>query len=625
MCGIVGYVGVRQAAPILLDGLSRLEYRGYDSAGIAVRDEQSAHIEVVKAKGRLTNLMQMTDSGRAVSGTCGIGHTRWATHGEPSALNAHPHYSKEKRVVIVHNGIIENYQELRESLVRKGYTFSTQTDTEAAALLLDSYYAESSAPSPRERALEAIRRMMIRVRGSYALGILFGDQPGVIYAARKDSPLIVGRCEGENEGHVLASDVPAVLGYTRQVVYIDNLEIACMTRDELHVYNIDGEEIEKPFVEIRWDAAAAEKDGYEHFMMKEIHEQPRAVRDTLSPRIREEEGGRVIDLSDSGMTDEALSGVRRVLLIGCGSAYHVGMAARTVIEQLARVPADAELASEFRYRGPILEEGTLAIVISQSGETADSLAALRLCRERGVPTLAVVNVVGSSIAREADAVLYTWAGPEISVATTKAYSTQLAALYLVAVKLAALRGSIDDAREQALIAELLALPEKIERALADKERLQWFANKMAACRDVFFIGRGLDYAISMEGSLKLKEISYIHSEAYAAGELKHGAISLIEDGVLVVGVATQPELFAKTVSNLTEARSRGAYLMGLTPYGQYAIEDTVNFTVYVPRTEALFATSLAVVPLQLLAYYISCARGLDVDKPRNLAKSVTVE
>ena len=625
MCGIVGYVGVRQAAPILLDGLSRLEYRGYDSAGIAVRDEQSAHIEVVKAKGRLTNLMQMTDSGRAVTGTCGIGHTRWATHGEPSALNAHPHYSKEKRVVIVHNGIIENYQELRESLTRKGYVFRTQTDTEAAALLLDSYYAESGAPTPRERALEAIRRMMIRVRGSYALGILFGDQPGVIYAARKDSPLIIGRCEGESEGHVLASDVPAVLGYTRQVVYIDNLEIACMTREELHVYNIDCEELEKPRVEIRWDAAAAEKDGYEHFMMKEIHEQPRAVRDTLSPRIREEEGGRVIDLSDTGMTDEALAAVRRVLLIGCGSAYHVGLAARTVIEQLARIPADAELASELRYRGPVLEEGTLAVVISQSGETADSLAALRLCRERGVPTLAVVNVVGSSIAREADAVLYTWAGPEISVATTKAYSTQLAALYLVAVKLAALRGRIDGGREQALIAELLSLPEKIERALADKERLQWFANKMAACKDVFFIGRGLDYAISMEGSLKLKEISYIHSEAYAAGELKHGAISLIEDGMLVVGVATQPELFAKTVSNLTEARSRGAYLMGLTTYGQYAIEDTVNFTVYVPRTEALFATSLAVVPLQLLAYYISCARGLDVDKPRNLAKSVTVE
>ena len=626
MCGIVGYVGVRQAAPILLDGLSRLEYRGYDSAGIAVRDEQSAHIEVVKAKGRLTNLMQMTDSGRAVSGTCGIGHTRWATHGEPSALNAHPHYSKEKRVVIVHNGIIENYQELRESLVRKGYTFSTQTDTEAAALLLDSYYAESSAPSPRERALEAIRRMMIRVRGSYALGILFGDQPGVLYAARKDSPLIIGRCEGENEGHVLASDVPAVLGYTRRVVYIDNLEIACMTRDELHVYNIDGEEIEKPFVEIRWDAAAAEKDGYEHFMMKEIHEQPRAVRDTLSPRIKEaEDGTRSIDLSETSLTDDDLRAVSRILLIGCGSAYHVGMAERYVIEKLSRVPCEVELASEFRYRDPILAENCLAVIVSQSGETADSLAALRLCKERGVRTLAVVNVVGSSIAREADAVMYTWAGPEISVATTKAYSTQLAALYLLAVKLAAVRGSIDAAREQALIGELLALPEKIERILGDKERLQWFANKMAASKDVFFIGRGLDYAISLEGSLKLKEISYIHSEAYAAGELKHGTISLVEEGVMVVGVATQPELFEKVVSNLVEVRSRGAYLFGLTTYGQYAIEDTVNFTVYVPRTDPLFATSLAVVPLQLLAYYISCAKGLDVDKPRNLAKSVTVE
>ena len=625
MCGIVGYVGVCQAAPILLDGLGKLEYRGYDSAGIAVRDASKEHIEVVKAKGRLKNLMQMTDSGRAVHGTCGIGHTRWATHGEPSTLNAHPHYSKEKRVVVVHNGIIENYQEIRESLMRRGYVFRTQTDTESAALLLDSYYSESHASGPRERALDAIRRMMIRVRGSYALGILFGDQPGVIYAARKDSPLIVGRCEGEMAGHVIASDVPAVLGYTRNVVYIDNQEIACLTADEMHFYNIDCEEIEKPLVEIRWDAAAAEKDGYEHFMMKEIHEQPRAVRDTLSPRIREEEGKRVIDLSETGLTEEDFAGVRRVHLIGCGSAYHVGMAARYVIEQLSRVPTDVDLASEFRYRDPILEEGALVIIISQSGETADSLAALRLCKERGVRTLAVVNVVGSSIAREADAVLYTWAGPEISVATTKAYSTQLAAMYLVATKLAATHGRIAPEREQQLIEEMLALPEKIERVLTDKERLQWFANKMAACRDVFFIGRGLDYAISMEGSLKLKEISYIHSEAYAAGELKHGTISLIEDGVLVVGVATQPDLFPKVTSNMVEVRSRGAYLLGLTTYGQYAIEDTVNFTVYVPRTDALFATSLAVVPLQLLAYYISCAKGLDVDKPRNLAKSVTVE
>ena len=628
MCGIVGYVGVRQAAPILLEGLSKLEYRGYDSAGIAVRDENSEHVEVVKAKGRLRNLMQMTDSGNAVRGCCGIGHTRWATHGEPSAVNAHPHYSKEKRVVVVHNGIIENYQDIKDMLRRKGYAFRTQTDTEAAALLLDSYYTEPgrSSLSPRERALGAIRDMMIRVRGSYALGILFGDQPGVIYAARKDSPLILGCCEGEMEGHMIASDVPAVLQYTRKVVYIDNLEIACLTREEMHVYNIDCEEIEKPVAEIRWDAAAAEKDGYEHFMMKEIHEQPRAVRDTLSPRIKEaEDGTRSIDLSETSLTDDDLRAVSRILLIGCGSAYHVGMAERYVIEKLSRVPCEVELASEFRYRDPILAQNCLAVIVSQSGETADSLAALRLCKERGVRTLAVVNVVGSSIAREADAVMYTWAGPEISVATTKAYSTQLAALYLLAVKLAAVRGRIDAAREQALIGELLALPEKIERILGDKERLQWFANKMAASKDVFFIGRGLDYAISLEGSLKLKEISYIHSEAYAAGELKHGTISLVEDGVMVVGVATQPELFEKVVSNLVEVRSRGAYLFGLTTYGQYAIEDTVNFTVYVPRTDPLFATSLAVVPLQLLAYYISCAKGLDVDKPRNLAKSVTVE
>ncbi len=627
MCGIVGYVGVSQAAPILLEGLTRLEYRGYDSAGIAVREETAAHIEVVKAKGRLKNLMEMTDSGHAVRGCCGVGHTRWATHGEPSTNNAHPHCSQDKRVAVVHNGIIENYQEIRTSLQRKGYVFRTQTDTEAAALLLDSYYAEGaqSGLAPRERALLAIHHLMIRVRGSYALGILFGDQPGVLYAARKDSPLIVGCCAGELHGHMIASDVPAVLGFTRSVVYIGNDEIACLTKDELHIYNIDCEEIEKPVVEIQWDAAAAEKDGYEHFMMKEIHEQPRAVRDTLSPRIKEDEGRRWIDLSETGISDEELAGVSRITMVGCGSAYHVACAARVVIEQLAHVPCEVDLASEFRYRDPILEESGLVILISQSGETADSLAALRLCKARGVRTLAVVTVVGSSIAREADAVLYTWAGPEISVATTKAYSTQLAALYLVAVKLAAVRGAIDGVRQAQLIEEMLALPDKIERALSDKERVQWFANKMAACKDVFFIGRGLDYAISLEGSLKLKEISYIHSEAYAAGELKHGTISLIEDGVLVVGVATQPALFEKVVSNMTEVRSRGAYLFGLTTYGQYAIEDTVNFTVYVPRTEALFATSLAVVPLQLLAYYISCAKGLDVDKPRNLAKSVTVE
>ena len=623
MCGIVGYVGVRQAAPILLDGLSRLEYRGYDSAGIAVRDEQSAHIEVVKAKGRLTNLMQMTDSGRAVSGTCGIGHTRWATHGEPSALNAHPHYSKEKRVVIVHNGIIENYQELRESLVRKGYTFSTQTDTEAAALLLDSYYAESSAPSPRERALEAIRRMMIRVRGSYALGILFGDQPGVLYAARKDSPLIIGRCEGENEGHVLASDVPAVLGYTRQVVYIDNLEIACLTREELHIYNIDGEELEKPFVEIRWDAAAAEKDGFEHFMMKEIHEQPRAVRDTLSPRIREEEGGRVIDLSDSGITDEALSGVRRVLLIGCGSAYHVGMAARTVIEQLARVPADAELASEFRYRGPILEEGTLAIVISQSGETADSLAALRLCRERGVPTLAVVNVVGSSIAREADSVLYTQAGPEISVASTKAMCSQMLMLCLMALYWGERRGVTDAGFRKSVIRSLLDLPGKLEKALPDMhEKARELSRKYARAKNFFYLGRGHCYPMALEGALKLKELSYIHAEGYAAGEMKHGPIALIDQTFPTFALALKDELLPKVVSNIVEIQARQGRVITLTNEGC----DVKGDDIWVIPDVGKPLTAFFVLPaLQLFSYETSDYLGKDVDQPRNLAKSVTVE
>lgn len=627
MCGIVGYVGVKQAAPILLSGLMRLEYRGYDSAGIAVRNDSAEHIEIVKAKGRLKNLMDMTDSGRAVAGCCGIGHTRWATHGEPSVLNAHPHFSEEKRVVAVHNGIIENYQEIAETLKKKGYVVKSQTDTEVAVLLLDSYYAENAKKGMNscERALDAITHLMNRVRGSYALGILFGDQPGVIYAARKDSPLIIGQCTAEERGNLIASDVPAVLGLTRNIIYMENYEIARLTQDEIHLYNMDGEEIEKPVVSIQWDETAAEKDGYEHFMMKEIHEQPRAVRDTLSPRIKEDEQGEYIDLSELPWKQEDFAELSRVVIVGCGSAYHVGCAARYVIESLAAIPCEVDLASEFRYRSPIMDEQSLVIIISQSGETADSLAALRLCKERGVKTLAIVNVVGSSIAREADAVIYTWAGPEIAVATTKAFSTQLIVVYLLAIKLAAAKGRIDRSREVELAREMLSLPEKMERVLSDKERVQWFANKMSVCKDVFFVGRGMDYAISMEGSLKLKEISYIHSEAYAAGELKHGTISLIEDGVLVVGIATQPDLFEKVMSNMVEVRSRGAYLFGLTTYGQYAIEDIVNFTVYVPRTEKLFSTSLAIIPLQLLAYYISCAKGLDVDKPRNLAKSVTVE
>ena len=613
MCGIVGFTGAAQAAPILLDGLSKLEYRGYDSAGIAVQDEKGK-IEVVKAKGRLKVLSEMTDGGSAVPGCCGIGHTRWATHGEPSVLNAHPHYSRDEKIAVVHNGIIENYQELKDRLIKRGFSFVSQTDTEVVAQLLDYYYTGVSAGD----ALDAIARMMLHVRGSYALGVLFADQPGTLYAVRKDSPLIVGRIE---DGAIIASDVPALLKYTRTVYYIDNLEIARMTPDSIEFFNADREPVQREAATIEWDAEAAEKGGYEHFMMKEIHEQPAAVRDTLSPRIKDG----CIDLSELSLDEEAIRKVRRLYIIGCGSAYHVGVAARYVFESLARIPVEVDVASEFRYRDPVLEPDSLAVIISQSGETADTLAALRACKEHGVRTIGVVNVVGSSIAREADATLYTWAGPEIAVATTKAYSTQLAACYLLAVEFARVRGTLAEGQYDSLVNELQALPDKIEKTLSDKERIQWFASKYASARDVFFIGRGLDYAVALEGSLKFKEISYIHSEAFAAGEMKHGPISLIEKDMLVVGVLTQPDLYEKTVSNLVEAKSRGAFLMGLTTYGNYNIEDTAGFTVYVPKTDPHFATSLSVIPLQLLAYYVSFAKGLDVDKPRNLAKSVTVE
>ena len=613
MCGIVGFTGAAQAAPILLDGLAKLEYRGYDSAGLAVQNA-AGKIEVVKAKGRLRVLSEMTDDGKAIKGTCGVGHTRWATHGEPSVANAHPHYSRDQKIAVVHNGIIENYQELKNKLASQGFTFASQTDTEVVAQLLDYYYTGVSAGDP----LDAITRMMLHVRGSYALGVLFEDQPGVVYAVRKDSPLIVGKTE---DGGIIASDVPALLKYTRTVYYIDNMEIARLTPEDISFYNVDKEPVERESTTIEWDAEAAEKGGYEHFMMKEIHEQPTAVRDTLSPRIKDGK----IDLSELNLDEEAIRKVRRLYVIGCGSAYHVGVAARYVFESLARLPVEVDVASEFRYRDPVLEEDSLAMVISQSGETADTLAALRECKQRGIPTIAVVNVVGSSIAREADAILYTWAGPEISVATTKAYSTQLAACYLLAVEFARVRGTVDGAAYANLVAELEALPDKIEKTLADKERIQWFASKYANARDAFFIGRGLDYAVALEGSLKFKEISYIHSEAFAAGEMKHGPISLVEDGTLVVGILTQPDLYEKTASNLVEAKSRGAFLMGLTTYGNYSIEDCAGFTVYVPKTDPHFATSLSVIPLQLLAYYVSCAKGLDVDKPRNLAKSVTVE
>ena len=612
MCGIVGFTGCHQAAPILLDGLSKLEYRGYDSAGIAVRDGEG-ETEVIKAKGRLKVLSEKTNDGESVPGTCGIGHTRWATHGEPSENNAHPHVSDDGNVVAVHNGIIENYQELKDKLLRKGYAFYSETDTEVAVKLVDYYYKKYEGTP-----VDAINHAMVRIRGSYALAIMFKDYPEEIYVARKDSPMILGVSDGES---YVASDVPAILKYTRNVYYIGNLEMARVRKGEITFYNLDGEEIQKQMKTIEWDAEAAEKAGFEHFMMKEIHEQPKAVQDTLSSVVKDGQ----IDLSEIGLTDENIQDIDQIYIIACGSAYHVGMAAQYVFEDMVRVPVRVELASDFRYRNPILNPKALAIIISQSGETADSLAALRLCKENNIRTLGIVNVVGSSIAREADNVFYTLAGPEISVATTKAYSTQLIAAYVLAIQFAKVKGTISEEQYAAYIKELETLPDKIQRIIDDKERIQWFASKQANAKDVFFIGRGIDYAICLEGSLKMKEISYIHSEAYAAGELKHGTISLIEDGTLVIGVLTQPSLYEKTVSNMVECKSRGAYLMGLTTFGNYNIEDTADFTVYIPKTDPHFATSLAVIPLQLLGYFVSVAKGLDVDKPRNLAKSVTVE
>lgn len=612
MCGIVGFTGNQQAAPILLSGLEKLEYRGYDSAGLAVRDGDKK-TEVVKAKGRLKILAEKTNNGNALCGTCGIGHTRWATHGEPSARNAHPHSSDDGEVIAVHNGIIENYQEIREKLTKNGYTFYSQTDTEAAVKLIDYYYKKYNLGP-----IDALNRTMVRIRGSYALAVMFRDYPEEIWVARKDSPMVIGIADGEC---YVASDVPAILKFTRNVYYIGNLEIAKLQKGEVHFYNLDGDEIQKELTEIKWDAEAAEKGGFEHFMMKEIHEQPKAVQDTIHSFVKEEK----IDFSELGITEEEIQKYSQIHIVACGSAYHVGIAAQYVIEDLAKIPVRVELASEFRYRSPMLSPEELVVIISQSGETADSLAALREAKSRGIKTLAIVNVVGSSIAREADYVFYTLAGPEISVATTKAYSTQLIAVYLLAIEFAKVRGELNEDVYCSLLSELKTIPAKIEKILDDKERLQWFAAKFSNAKDIFFIGRGLDYAISLEGSLKMKEISYIHSEAYAAGELKHGTISLIEDGTLVIGVLTQPGLYEKTLSNLVEVKSRGAYLMGLTNYGNYSIEDTVDFTTYIPKTDEHFATSLAVVPLQLMGYYVSVAKGLDVDKPRNLAKSVTVE
>lgn len=614
MCGIVGYIGKREAAKVLLEGLSKLEYRGYDSAGIAVLGTDG-NIQIAKAKGRLKTLADKIDGGAAVKGYIGIGHTRWATHGEPSEQNAHPHISDDESVIGVHNGIIENCIELKEKLTRHGYTFYSETDTEIAIKLVDYYYKKY-----KMGPVDAIAKAMVRIRGSYALALMFRDCPDKIWAARKDSPMIIGISDGES---FLASDVPAILKYTRSVYYIGNLEMACLGEGSAEFYNLDGDAIEKTPTLITWDADAAEKGGFEHFMIKEIHEQPRVITDTLRSVIKGD--GKLIDLSHVGLDDEFIKSVSRVTVVACGSAYHVGVDLQYVMEDIARVPVRVEYASEFRYRRPILDKNELVIIISQSGETADSLAALREAKEQGVRTLAIVNVVGSSIAREADKVFYTLAGPEIAVATTKAYSAQLIVGYLLSVQFGKARGTIDGETYEKYIDELLALPEKVASLLKNKERIQYFAAKFSNAHDVFFIGRGIDYAIALEGSLKMKEISYIHSEAYAAGELKHGTISLVEDGTLVIGLLTQSRLYEKTLSNMVECASRGAYLMGVTQKSNGDIEKSVDFAELIPDADAHFIGSLEVVPLQLLGYYLSVSRGLDVDKPRNLAKSVTVE
>ena len=611
MCGIVGYVGRKQAAPILLDGLSKLEYRGYDSAGMAVYDGD--RINIKKATGRLKVLSELTHDGETMPGTIGIGHTRWATHGEPSDVNAHPHFNKDQTIAVVHNGIIENYLKLKNMLVERGYEFCSETDTEVVAHLLDYYYNKYG-----KDPLTAVTKVIHRVEGSYALGILFADYPDVVYSVRKDSPLIVGQSA---EGNLIASDVPAVLKYTRDVYFIENEEIARLSEDKIEFFNVDGEPITKEPKHIDWDINAAEKNGYEHFMLKEIYEQPKAVRDTISPRIC---AGK-IEIEELGMTDEEICAIKRLYIVACGSAYHTGVTNKYVFEGLARIPVEVDVASEFRYRNPILEKDSLVIIISQSGETADSLAALRLAKQRGCTTLGIVNVVGSSIAREADKVMYTWAGPEISVATTKAYSCQLVALYLLALKFAHANGRISDDELKDYLLDLEKLPNQIESLLGNKERIQKFANRYVAAKDVFFIGRGIDYAISLEGSLKLKEISYIHSEAYAAGELKHGTISLIEDGTLVTAVVTQEELYQKTVSNIVEVKSRGAFVLAVTSDDNIDIEKNADYVIYIPKTNKYFTNSLAIIPLQLFGYYVSVGKGLDVEKPRNLAKSVTVE
>lgn len=608
MCGIVGYIGTEPAAPIILDGLSKLEYRGYDSAGIAVFDGEK--IITQKAVGRLKILENLTCGGERLKGFSGIGHTRWATHGAPSEKNAHPHRNKTGTIAVVHNGIIENYSILKKKMQNKGYEFISDTDTEVLAHLLDYYY--------QGNPLETIIKVLHRVEGSYALGIMFADHPEAIYAVRKDSPMIVGK---NDTGCFIASDVPAILKYTRTVYYVDNQEVVELKKEGMCFYSIDEEKLVKEPVTVEWDVNAAEKAGYEYFMLKEIYEQPATVNNTILPRIK----GNEIVINELGISDDELCKVEKIHIVACGSAYHVGMTGKYIIEGLAQIPVDVDVASEFRYRDPILQKGDMVIVISQSGETADTLAALRETQKKGFKVLGIVNVVGSSIGREANSVMYTWAGPEIAVATTKAYSAQLTALYILALKFARVKVIMKQNQYESMLTCLQHLPDQIELLLGQKEKIQYLANRYAGSKDIFFIGRGIDYAISLEGSLKLKEISYIHSEAYPAGELKHGTISLIEEGSLIIALATQPKLYQKTISNMTEVRSRGAKVMAITFESNKLMEKAADYVIYIPETDPYFANSLAIIPLQLLAYYIAIGKGCDVDKPRNLAKSVTVE
>ncbi|QAT49055.1 glutamine--fructose-6-phosphate transaminase (isomerizing) [Caproiciproducens sp. NJN-50] len=609
MCGIVGYIGDREAQPILLSGLCRLEYRGYDSAGIAVLN-QKGEMSLAKSKGRLASLEKKLKAA-ALPGTVGIGHTRWATHGEPSETNCHPHTNGKRTVSVIHNGIIENYQHLREFLIGKGYHFYSETDTEVIPNLIDYYYSGD--------LLEAVMKTVSKLEGSYALGILSVYEPDRLIAVRKDSPLVIGVGRGEN---FIASDVPAVLNYTRDFIYLGDKEFAVIRKDSVEVYTPEGERAEKPVKHVTWNADAAEKGGYEHFMLKEICEQPGAIKATMTSRILP---GQPVRLDDISFTEREIKDIEKIYIVACGTAYHAGIVGKYVIEKLARIPVEVDIASEFRYRDPLLTDKMLLIVVSQSGETADTLAALREAKSRGVKVLAVTNVVGSSVAREADDVLYTWAGPEIAVASTKAYTTQLIAMYILALYFAQHRGTMTNEEMETMKSDMLTLPQKAEQMLDHRETLQKFASNNYMHRNMFFLGRGIDYAVAMEGALKLKEISYIHSEAYAGGELKHGTIALIEDGTVVIALATQSGLYDKMISNIREVTTRGANVLGLAMEGNTGIEKVAEAALYIPAVQDVLAPVLAVIPLQLLAYYTAVQKGCDVDKPRNLAKSVTVE